>query len=160
MRRASLADAPALARVVNRAYEVETSFVDGDRTSPDEIAALINRGEFIVLEYAGGIGAAVYVEDRGDIAYLGMLSVMPELQGLGLGTRLVRIAEALGEAMGARSMSLKIVNLREELGRWYKSLGYHEVATAPYTHRPVKQACHFIEMAKLLQPAMFAAAVS
>ena len=158
VRRASLADAPALARVVNRAYAIEASFVDGDRTSADQVVELMQVGAFIVLECASGIGAAVYVEDRGTAAYLGMLSVMPELQGLGLGTRLVRIAEALGEAMGAVSMTLKIINLREELGRWYKSLGYREVATAPYTHRPVKQACHFIEMAKPLQSAISTAA--
>lgn len=154
VRRAIAADAPALARVVNRAYEVEASFVDGNRTSADEIAEMMQRGAFLVLEYAGGIGALVFVERRGDAAYLGMLSVLPELQGLGLGTRLVRIAEALGEAMGARAMTLKIVNLREELGRWYKSLGYREVATTPYTHRPVKRPCHFVEMAKPLASAI------
>jgi hypothetical protein len=69
---------------------------------------------------------------------------------MGLGTRLVRIAEAMCEAMGASSVRLRIVNLREELHRWYRSLGYREVATHPYDHRPVKQACHFVEMHKWL----------
>ena len=32
-------------------------------------------------------------------------------------------AEAMCEAMGSKSVRLRIVNLREELGRWYKSLG-------------------------------------
>ena len=54
------------------------------------------------------------------------------------------------EAMGATWVGLKIINLREELGRWYKSLGYHEVGTAPYTHRTVKQPCHFVEMRRSL----------
>ena len=81
-----------------------------------------------------------------------MLSVLPELQGHGLGTRLVRIAEALCESVGCVEVNLKIINLREELGRWYRSLGYHEVGTAPYDHRSVKQACHFVEMRKTLSP--------
>jgi GNAT superfamily N-acetyltransferase len=101
--------------------------------------------------YDGGrLAAAVYIDPRrdGDRGYFGMLSVDPEFQGMGLGTRLVRIAEAMCEAMGARSVRLNIVNLREELGRWYRSLGYHEVGTAPYDHRPVKQPCHFVEMHK------------
>ncbi len=159
VRRAVPTDAPALARLVNRAYEVEASFVDGARTNADEIAAMIDResSAFLVLEYDGGLGAAVYVERRGDAAYFGMLAVQPELQGMGLGTRMVRIAEAMGEAMGANEMTLKIVNLREDLGRWYKSLGYREVATAPYNHRPVKQPCHFIEMAKPLLSAIHTA---
>ncbi len=152
VRRASPRDATALADLVNRCYAVETFFVDGMRTNPTEIAELTRSGTFLVLEQSGGLAAAVYVERRGSHAYLGMLSVAPGLQGLGIGTRLVRIAEAMGEALGATAMTLKIVNLRAELGRWYRSLGYREVSTAPYDHRPVKQPCHFVEMLKDLGP--------
>jgi ribosomal protein S18 acetylase RimI-like enzyme len=106
-------------------------------------------GTFVVLEHAAGLAAAVYVEKRG---YFGMLSVLPGLQGRGLGKRMVRIAEALCEATGCEAITLRIINLREELGRWYRSLGYTEVAVAPYTHRPVKQPCHFIEMRRSLGP--------
>ena len=94
------------------------------------------------------LAAAVYVEPSG---YLGMLSVAPEFQKHGLGTRLVRIAEALCEAAGSHTVTLRIINLREGLGRWYRSLGYHEVGTAPYEHRLVKQPCHFVEMRKALR---------
>ncbi|MBS1124007.1 MAG: acetyltransferase, family [Deltaproteobacteria bacterium] len=153
VRRAQPADAPALAELVNRAYAVEGFFVDGERTNADEIARLVSSGAFLVLEQheaAGPLAAAVYVEPHGDGGYIGMLSVDPGFQGMGLGTRLVRIAEAMCEAMGAKSVRLRIVNLREELGRWYRSLGYREVGTAPYDHRPVKQPCHFVEMHKPL----------
>ncbi len=148
VRTATASDAPALATLVNRAYAIEASFVDGDRTDRREIAELIERGTFIVLEHAGGLAAAVYVEH----GYFGMLSVLPELQGHGLGTRLVRIAEAMCEAAGCDEVTLRIINLREELGRWYRSLGYHEVGTAPFEHRRVKQACHFVQMRKSLRP--------
>jgi ribosomal protein S18 acetylase RimI-like enzyme len=147
VRRATVADAPALAELVNRAYEVEAFFVDGDRTTAAEVAALIERGTFLVLEYDGGLAGAVFVEHRG---YFGMLSVAPGMQGYGLGTRLVRIAEAFCEALGCTTMELKIVNVREDLGRWYRSLGYHEVGTAPYVARPVKVPVHFVEMKKQL----------
>lgn len=135
---------------MNRAYAVEEFFVDGDRTNAAEIATLIDSGggTFLVLEHAGGLAAAVYVERSG---YFGMLSVLPGLQGHGLGTRLVRIAEALSEAAGCDAMTLKIVNVRDDLGRWYRSLGYREVGTAPYTHRPVKVPCHFVEMRRALR---------
>jgi ribosomal protein S18 acetylase RimI-like enzyme len=155
VRRAQPADAPALAELVNRAYAVEGFFVEGERTNADEITQLVSSGAFLVLEQreeavAGSLAAAVYVEPRGEGGYIGMLSVDPGFQGQGLGTRLVRIAEAMCEAMGAKSVHLRIVNLREELGRWYRSLGYREVGTAPYDHRPVKQPCHFVEMHKPL----------
>ncbi len=155
VRRAQPSDAPALAALVNRAYAVEKFFVDGDRTSADEIRQVMSTGAFLVLEAKGAIAAAVFVEvgspGHEGGGYIGMLSVDPALQGIGLGTRLVRIAEAMCEAMGARWVRLKIINLREELSRWYKSLGYFEVGTAPYNpQRPVKQPCHFVEMRRTL----------
>ena len=151
VRRATPADAEALAELVNEAYAIEKTFVDGDRTSADEIAEMVNegRGAFLVLEMAGGLAAAVYVEGRGHAGYFGMLSVRPGLQGMGLGKRLVRIAEALAEATGARQMTLRIVNLREELARWYRSLGYREVGTTPFD-RALKRPAHFVDMAKNL----------
>jgi ribosomal protein S18 acetylase RimI-like enzyme len=154
VRRARPDDAVALADLVNRAYAVEGFFVDGNRTAPEEIQKLLRKGTFLVLERGAVLAAAVYVDTRDaeDGGYIGMLSVEPSLQGMGLGTRLVRIAEAMCEAMGASSVRLRIVNLREELHRWYKGLGYREVATFPY-ERPVKQPCHFVEMHKWLASA-------
>ena len=144
---------------MNRAFAIERSFLDVERTSEDEVASLIASGCFLVLEYAGGIAAAVLVQGPGQRegvppshAYFGMLSVLPELQGMGLGVRLVRVAEAMAEATGATSMSMRILSLREELSRWYKSLGYREVGTAPFHHEQLKQPCHFIEMARSLTP--------
>jgi GNAT superfamily N-acetyltransferase len=132
--------------LVNLAYAVEAFFVQGQRTNAAELAAFCTR--FIVLEQASGLAAAVYVEERG---YFGMLSVRPGLQGLGLGTRLVRIAEGICEAAGATDMQLRMVNLRDELGRWYRSLGYRPVGTSPYTHREVLRPCHFVEMKRSLR---------
>ncbi len=150
VRIATAADAPALAELVNRAYSIEAFFVEGDRTNAREIEQLVRGGPFVVLEQPGGLAAAVYIELGADRGYFGMLAVRPELQRMGLGKRMVRIAEALCEARGCREVDLRIINLREELGRWYRSLGYREVGTKPYEHRAVKQPCHFVEMRKQL----------
>jgi ribosomal protein S18 acetylase RimI-like enzyme len=136
--------------LVNRSYQIESSFVDGDRTSAAEILELMDAGHFIVLEHSGGLAAAVFMDTTG---YLGMLSVDPAFQRHGLGTRLVRIVEALCEASGCSAVRLRIINIREGLARWYRSLGYEEVGTSPYEHRPVKQAVHFVEMRKALRNA-------
>jgi ribosomal protein S18 acetylase RimI-like enzyme len=172
VRRAQVSDTAALTDLVNRAYEIESSFIEGQRTSAAEIEQLIRSGGFLVLEYAselpgepvpsgyaGGICAAIFVQGPGERpgvppshAYFGMLSVLPGMQGMGLGRRLVQVAEAIAEANGATSMSIRVINLREELSRWYRSLGYREVGTTPYNHRAVKRACHFVEMAKPLLP--------
>jgi ribosomal protein S18 acetylase RimI-like enzyme len=144
VRQATSADAAALAELVNAAFAIEEFFVDGNRTNATEIAAMMTAGAFLVLDRAPNeLAAAVYVERRG---YFGMLSVSPELQGHGLGKRLVRIAEALCEAAGCATMSIRIINLREELARWYRSLGYRETGVTPYTHRALKRPAHFVEM--------------
>jgi N-acetylglutamate synthase-like GNAT family acetyltransferase len=152
MRRAASGDVAELAELVNAAYAVEQFFVDGHRTTTAEIAAIVATNNVLVLERGDGrLVASVVLEPRGEGAYLGMLSVAPDVQGHGLGRRLVAAAEAVAEAMGCAWVDLRIVNLRDELGRWYRSLGYAAVATAPYTHRPVKQPCHFVEMRKCLR---------
>ncbi|MEO8845727.1 MAG: GNAT family N-acetyltransferase [Kofleriaceae bacterium] len=161
VRRATAADAQALADLVNHAYAIEDFFVEGDRTRAAEIVEMMTRGTFLVLDRHGAstLGGAVYVTITGHRGYFGMLAVGAGLQGRGLGKRLVRIAEAMCEAAGCTEMTMKIVNLREELGRWYRSLGYRVTGTAPYTgNRSVKLACHFVEMARTLgMPAVLAA---
>ena len=154
VRRAGPDDATAVATLINRAYAVESFFVDGDRTNAREIGELMDSGHFIILEHGGGLAAGVFLDLRQGLrsAYLGMLSVDPAFQGEGLGTRLVRIVEALSEASGCAFVTLRIINLREELPRWYRSLGFEECGTSPFEHRSVKQACHFIEMRKVLRP--------
>lgn len=151
MRRATGRDAAAIAALVNEVYAVEAFFVEGDRTNPAEIAEMMGRGTFLVLDLGATIGGAVYVTHAAPRAYFGMLAVSRALQGRGIGKRLVRIAEAVAEAAGCTVMTMKIVNLREELNRWYRSLGYRPTGTAPYAvPRTVKRACHFVEMARPL----------
>lgn len=150
LRLAGQQDAVALAGLVNRAYEIERFFVDGARTNTEEVAELLQHGRFLVLDCAGGLAAAVYVKTDGEDAQIGMLSVSPELQGRGLGTRLVAVAEAFSTAVGCRSVGLQIVNLRDELGPWYRKLGYRETSQLPYVDRPIKRPCHFIAMSKSL----------
>lgn len=152
IRRAGEDDAAAIADLVNRAYQVERFFVDGERTSTDEIAELQRRGEFLVLDYAeGGLAAGVYFRIEGDRGYFGLLSVDAHLQGSGIGRRLVAVAEAMCEAAGCRAMDLQVVNLRSELPPWYRSLGYREYGTEPFPREaPTKRPCHFILMSKPL----------
>ena len=152
VRRAGRSDVPAITRLINRAYEVERFFVDGDRTSEAEVAAMAAAGQLLVLDDAtGGAAAAIQVEARGDAGYFGLLSVDPELRGLGLGRRMVGVAEALCQALGCRRMGLRVVNIREELPPYYRRLGYRETGrTSPFDDPRLKRPCHFVEMEKAL----------
>jgi GNAT superfamily N-acetyltransferase len=144
-------DVPALVRLINTAYEVERFFVAGDRTNADEIGRLLTEGTFTVTVKASDILIGCgYVELHGNRAYFGMLAVQPDLQGQGIGRAVIAAIEAEARAAGAGHMDIKVVNLREDLLRFYARIGYVETGTDPYVHRPVLRPCHFVRMTKPL----------
>lgn len=152
VRRAADTDVAAITKLINRAYRVEDFFVEGDRIAEREVAALAAAHQLVVLDgVAGGLAAAIQVDPTGARGYFGLLSVDPDYQGLGLGRRMVAVAEALCEAMGCTRMGLRVVNIREELAPWYRRLGYRETgATVPFNDPRAKRPCHFVEMEKAL----------
>lgn len=150
-----------LARIINDAFVVEAFFKVGDRTSAEEIAALMNAGgEFLVLDNeepgtgtgtGTGIAGCVYLKCTGDRSYFGMLSIAPARQRQGLGRRLIDAVEACARERGCRLMDIHIVNLREELPAYYRSLGYVEQGTLPFSDpQRASRPCHFIVMTKPL----------
>jgi GNAT superfamily N-acetyltransferase len=168
-RLATLQDAADLARIINDAFIVEASFKIGDRTSADEIAALMNAGgEFLVLDLprrsgeaakaglepgtgTGTIAGCVYLKCAGDCAYFGMLSIAPASQRQGLGRRLIDAAEARARERGCRIMEIHIVNLREELPGYYRRFGYLETGVLPFSDPDrASRPCFFIVMSKRL----------
>jgi GNAT superfamily N-acetyltransferase len=93
----------------------------------------------------------IYVEPRGDRAYLGLLSVDPSRQQSGLGSVLMAGAESYCLGFECRFMDIKIVNLRKELAGFYQRRGYVEAGTSPFPPDvETKLPCHFIDMSKSL----------
>jgi ribosomal protein S18 acetylase RimI-like enzyme len=84
-------------------------------------------------------------------SYISMLAVAPGLQRCGVGSRLLGTAEALACALGCHTTTLQVVNVREDLVRWYKACGYQAGDTSPYLHRPTKIPCHFVMFSKSLK---------
>jgi ribosomal protein S18 acetylase RimI-like enzyme len=148
IRPAVRADAAALVRLINAAFAVERFFVDADRVDFAEVLRHLDTGTFLVED---GVSACVYVERRGDHAYLGLLSVDPPLQGSGLGRGMVAAAESYARGLGCRYMDLRVVSLREELPGFYRKLGYNETGIGEFPAEvPTKQPCYLIEMSKPL----------
>jgi GNAT superfamily N-acetyltransferase len=158
-------DVPALVRVINAAYVVEAWFVDGPRTSAGELRAMLARpgAAFLVVDDEesgagpdappGALAAAVYLEARGERAYLGMLSVDPRRQGRGYGRLLVEAAQAWARAAECRFVDISVVNLRRELAPFYAALGFAPYGTAPFPQpaRLLRDA-HLVLMTKPLAP--------
>jgi N-acetylglutamate synthase-like GNAT family acetyltransferase len=150
-RTAQFEDAESIARLVNAAFRPERFFIDADRTNPDKVRGLVQKGKFLLAEEAGKLTGCVYVERNGERGYFGLLAVDPAAQRSGLGSRLVAAAEDDCRSAGCRVMDLTIVNLRKELPAFYRRLGYTESETLPFpSDQHPNQPCHLVRMSKPL----------
>ena len=150
IRSATPADAESVTRVINAAYLVERFFVDGPRISSREVGDLLATGTFLLADDGGEIAACVYVEPRGESAYLGLLAVDPVRQGQGWGSRMLTAGEAYCTQRGCRAIDIKVVTLREELLPFYTRHGYVERGTEPFVDPRLTRPCAFLLMSKSL----------
>lgn len=149
-RRAAVPDAAALADLINSAYRGETSrkgwtteadLLDGLRTTAQEIRQLIEgRDSFFLLCQRGAVLAgSVQVEKQGEQAYIGMFVVRPDMQGAGIGKRLLEEAETQARReWGVSSFIMIVITLRQELIAFYERRGYRR--TGELSEFPVNPA--------------------
>ena len=154
LRVASTQDAPQLVALINAAFSVERFFVDGDRTTLEQVTELFGTGTFLVVDRPGDPPhACVYIEKHGDRAYLGLLAVDPARQGRGLGRQVMAAAEQYCLDTGCHAIDIKIVDLRTELPPFYKSLGFVEHGEAPFENPQATKPARFRLMSKELRAA-------
>jgi GNAT superfamily N-acetyltransferase len=131
-----------LAGVINSAYAVgeEGLWLEGTpRTSPAEVADMIRAGSLLAATEDGRVAGCARVQPLdADTADLGLISVPPEQWRGGVGRELVRTAEELMRARGARTAQLELLvpqgwvhPQKKRLREWYLRLGYSIVRSAP-----------------------------
>ena len=151
---AEACDAVAINRVVNAAYRVEDFFKNGDRTHVREIAEYLLNETFLVARNADDdIVGVVRVSVDGERGHFGMLSVMPEAQGSGLGRKLVEQAEAFALERGCTWMDLEVASPRLELPPFYRKFGYEVTGRSEWAEHELhmlKSPAHFIVMSRRL----------
>ena len=152
IRVAEIQDADAIVTVINAAFRRAESFlIDQDRIDVQTVCDLLQKETFLVADDLGVLCGCVYVEPRGERSYLGLLSVDPQRQKSGLGSKLMQAAEDHCAKAGSRVMDLRIVNVRKELPSFYHRRGYVDAGTEPFPPglNP-KLPCHFVKMSKPL----------
>lgn len=145
-RRATAEDIPAVHVLVESAYRGESAkrgwtheadLLDGQRTDRDALAEIVSdprQALILAHDGAGVLVGCVLVHDKGaNLAYLGMLTVHPDLQSNGLGRALLEAAEAHARGLGAAFMEMTVIKQRRELIAWYLRRGYADTGReAPF----------------------------
>ena len=149
IRTATADDVPRIVALLNAAFAMERDFIDKDRTSAPEIERYMTTGTFFVVDGdANTLAACMYLEQRGDRLYLGMLAVNPSRQGGGVGRQMMAAAERRAESLGCHAIDIRIVNRRTELPPFYRALGFVDNGTEPLEEPLLTKPAHFIRMTK------------
>lgn len=135
VKKATLADAPAINQLVNSAYRgdasrqgwtTEADLLDGTRIDEAAVAELIAQPNTTVLTYSEAdtiLGCVELRSEKGKL-YLGMLSVAPNTQGKGIGKKLMAAAEDHARSLGITTIFMTVISVRKELIDWYVRHGY------------------------------------
>ena len=135
-RTARLDDVVRIVSLVNAAYRgesgkqgwtTESDLLEGQRTDEEEVSSLIEAMDSMIIlgERKDEIVASVHLERHEEGAYLGMLSVRPGLQGMGIGKRMMAQCEHVARTgWRAEKMLMTVITLRHDVIAFYQRYGY------------------------------------
>lgn len=137
---ATISDIPAIKNLLNSAYRGESSkqgwtteahLIEGDvRTDEATIEKVMKRDGSVFLKYTNEqqevIGCVNLQLHEGRKIYLGMFSVSPQLQGGGIGKKLLQASDEYGRHLHCSSIYMTVITVRSELVSWYQRHGYHD----------------------------------
>ena len=164
-------DVPGIVALVNSAYRgtgsrrgwtSEEHLVSGERTSADSIVAILRDPASVILLMRGqsALNACVHLKkEAGGVAYLGMLSVRPAMQGSLFGRHMLAAAERyVRQHFGARTVEMTVIEQRDELVSWYERRGYErtgELRPFPYHDAslgsPTREDLKFVVLRRTLE---------
>jgi GNAT superfamily N-acetyltransferase len=165
------ADVPAVVDLVQSAYRGEPSragwtteadLLDGQRTDAAAVLAIVHAdgSELLIAEDDGQLVGCCQLEHRaGAVAYFGMFSVRPGLQGHGVGREILARAEQLArQDWGVATMVMTVLAPRLELIAWYERRGYLRTSqTSPFPYGndrfgiPKRPDLSFVQLTKDLE---------
>lgn len=136
---ASLGDVADITALLNSAYRGESSkqgwttevhLIGGNqRTDEPSLTQVMSMADSIVLKYINDeqkIIGCVNLQLHGNKIYLGLFSVAPNLQGMGIGKQLLNAAEEYATTIHCETIYMSVIDVRDELINWYKRNGYAE----------------------------------
>ncbi|MFS2155971.1 GNAT family N-acetyltransferase [Pseudomonas sp. Pseusp122] len=145
LRLATPLDIPAILRIVRDAYSPYIPRI-GREPGPmtDDYVALIQAQQVQVLERDGAIDGLLVLIPEEDALLLDNVAVSPSAQGLGLGRKLLAIAEQTALQKGYTSIRLYTNEAMVENLAIYQRLGYVE------SHRAEEKGLRRVFMSKAI----------
>lgn len=136
---ASISDIPALKLLLDSAYRGEGSqqgwtteahLIAGDsRTDELTLQNVMQQPGSVMLKYTDADGylmACVNLQKHDQKIYLGMFAVSPQLQGAGIGKKLLMASEEYALHTGIHIIYMSVISVRTELIEWYVRHGYRD----------------------------------
>ncbi len=146
-RPATAEDVDALVALVTSAYRgdaskqgwtTEADMLDGQRIDPEALLRDIQRprSRIVIVERDGELLACAHVAEEENAGYFGMFSVKPDLQGAGVGKRLLAEAERIvRDEWHLSAMRMTVIDIRDELIAFYERRGYRRTGiTKPFPY--------------------------
>jgi ribosomal protein S18 acetylase RimI-like enzyme len=143
-------DIPEIETLVNSAYRGESSragwtteadFLDGIRVDTPSLMGMIEDPSSKIMlcrtsEYHL-VGCVYLQKQKNRRLYLGMLTVLPELQNSGVGKLLLEQSENYGREQGCTTVLMTVITIRRELIAWYERRGYCKTnEVRPFPNNP------------------------
>jgi ribosomal protein S18 acetylase RimI-like enzyme len=131
-------DAGEIASLIERAYGGRASvkgwthqagIIGGPRSSMDEVQTVILSpgSRFLVASAGDDIVGCAFVRHEDTGALVGLFSVEPSFQELGIGRTLLSSCEATArELWDAKYLRLTVISIRHELIAWYERRGFQD----------------------------------
>lgn len=134
---ATLQHIPVLEQLLNQAYRGEASregwtteahLIAGDtRTDMANIEKVIRQEGSVFLIYSDNDNIVGCVNlQKGDGLYLGMFSVLPKMQGNGIGKILLQASEEYARLNQINRIYMSVISVREDIIAWYLRHGYRD----------------------------------
>ena len=133
--KATIQDIPSLQSLINGAYRGEASkagwtteaeLLGGQRTDETELIEILSDPKNTLLKYveADQILGCVLLTAEENQLYLGMLSVLPQLQNSGIGAKLLAQADLHAKQLDLPKIVMTVISIRSELIAYYIRKGY------------------------------------
>ncbi len=128
--RATKEQIPKIIEVIKKGYDV--AYKEGAPSAPPYFSETYSEDvesgkiRLFVTSLDGIIVGSVQYHDRDGVAFISQMTVDPEQRKMGIGAKLIRLAEESAKGEGFESIRLTAM-VEKDLPRYYEKLGYKEI---------------------------------